>query len=36
MDDPGIPELRSHIWTEDKQPWLNIDDELPVFEKNAS
>jgi hypothetical protein len=35
LDDPGAPLLRAHIWTEDKQPWLAIDDDLPVFRKNA-
>jgi hypothetical protein len=34
LDDPCGPTLRAHIWTEDKQPWLQIGDELPVHEKN--
>jgi hypothetical protein len=29
-----VPSLRAHIWTEDKQPWLQIGDDLPVYEKN--
>jgi hypothetical protein len=36
LDDPREPTLRAHIWTEDKQPWLQIGDELPVYEKNVS
>jgi len=35
LDDPCGPTLRAHIWTEDKQPWLQIGDELPVYEKNV-
>ncbi len=35
LDDPSGPTLRAHIWTEDKQPWLVIDDELPVYNKNT-
>ena len=35
LDDPGVPVLRAHIWTEDRQPWLVIGDALPVFEKQA-
>lgn len=35
LDDPSAPELKAHIWTADKQPWLVLDDGLPVFEKNA-
>lgn len=35
-DDPDRPSVRAHIWTEDKQPWMVIGDDLPVFEKNAS
>ena len=34
LDDPGSPVLRAHIWTEDRQPWLRIEDGLPVYEKN--
>ena len=34
LDDPSAPVLKAHIWTEDKQPWLRIDDGLPVYEKN--
>ena len=35
LSDPRLPTLRAHIWTEDKQPWLQIGDELPVYEKNV-
>ena len=34
LDEPGQPVLRAHIWTEDKQPWLTIDDGLPVYARN--
>jgi len=34
LDDPGGPVPQAHIWTEDKQPWLTIGGELPVYEKN--
>lgn len=34
LDDPCGPALKAHIWTEDKQPWLQIGDDLPVYEKN--
>lgn len=34
LDDPGLPTLRAHIWTEDKQPWLRLADDLPVYAKN--
>lgn len=34
LDDPCGPVLRAHIWTEDRQPWLQIDDHLPVYERN--
>jgi hypothetical protein len=34
LDDPAAPLPRAHIWTEDKQPWLKIGDNLPVYEKN--
>lgn len=34
FNEPGVPAPRAHIWTEDKQPWLHIADELPVYEKN--
>lgn len=34
LDDPGSATLRAHIWTEDRQPWLQIGDDLPVYEKN--
>ncbi|MBT8081627.1 MAG: GFA family protein [Gammaproteobacteria bacterium] len=35
LDDPSAPALKAHIWTEDKQPWLTIGDDLPVYEKNS-
>lgn len=34
LDDPTAPTLRAHIWTEDKQPWMQIGDDLPVYEQN--
>lgn len=33
LDDPTAPVLRAHIWTEDKQPWMQIGDDLPVYEQ---
>ncbi|MBT8102356.1 MAG: GFA family protein [Gammaproteobacteria bacterium] len=36
LDDPTAPTLRAHIWTEDKQPWLRIDDDLPVYTRTVS
>lgn len=35
LDDPGAPVPRAHIWTEDKQPWLQIGDDLPVYEQTV-
>jgi len=35
LDDPTAPILRAHIWTEDKQPWMQIGDTLPVFKKTV-
>lgn len=34
LDRPDLPVFRAHIWTEDKQPWLRIEDDLPVYSKN--
>ena len=34
LDDPCAPTLRAHIWTEDKQPWLQIGGNLPAYKKN--
>ena len=34
LDDPTGPELKAHIWTEDKQAWMQIGDNLPVYKKN--
>jgi hypothetical protein len=34
LNDPTAPVLRAHIWTEDKQPWMSISDDLPVYERN--
>ena len=33
LDDPSAPVLKAHIWVEDKAPWFEIGDELPVYEK---
>jgi len=35
LSDPTAPVLRAHIWTEDKQPWTVICDDLPVFERQS-
>lgn len=35
LDDSDRPELRAHIFTEDKAPWMMIGDELPVYAKNV-
>ena len=34
LDDPAAPILRAHIWTEDKQAWMEISGDLPIYEKN--
>lgn len=34
LDNPAGVTLRAHIWTEDKQPWMGIGDQLPIYEKN--
>lgn len=34
LDDPEVPKLRAHIWTEDKPSWLQICDDLPVYEQS--
>ena len=31
LDDPKAIRPQSHIWVEDKQPWLHIDDDLPQY-----
>lgn len=36
LDDPTAPTLRAHIWTQDKQPWLQIGDDLPVYKRSVS
>ncbi|MCP4300458.1 MAG: GFA family protein [Gammaproteobacteria bacterium] len=36
LDDPGAPTPRAHIWTEDKQPWLLIGDDLPVYKQTVA
>lgn len=33
LDEPNSPVLRAHIWAEDKQPWLVIGDDLPVYQR---
>ncbi len=35
LDEPTAPVLRAHIWTEDKQPWFQIGDDLPVHKKTV-
>lgn len=34
LDDPASVAPQAHIWTEDRQPWFRIGDDLPVYEKN--
>ena len=34
LDEPSRPAPRAHIWTEDKQPWIEIGDGLPFYERN--
>lgn len=34
LDDPKSATMRAHIWTEDKQPWLSIGDDLPVYARS--
>ena len=36
LDDPAIPVIKAHIWTEDKQPWFKIGDKLPAFARTVS
>lgn len=36
LDDPSGPVLRAHIWTEDQQPWLQINDDLPIYKRTIS
>ena len=33
LDDPTAPVMRAHIWIEDKQPWMQIGDDLPIFNR---
>ena len=35
LDDPTIPVLKAHIWTEDAQPWMKFEDGLPVYEQKV-
>lgn len=35
LDNPSAPVLRAHIWVEDKAPWLEIGDDLPVYAKKV-
>jgi hypothetical protein len=36
LDEPGRISPLSHIWLEDKAPWLVIGDELPQFRQKAT
>ena len=36
LDEPDVPRLRAHIWTEDKRPWIHIRDDLPVYKKTVT
>ena len=35
LDDSYSPELRAHIWTENKPVWFLIGDDLPAYKQNA-
>ena len=35
FDDPSWFGPESHIWVEDKLPWVTISDNLPQYQKNA-
>jgi hypothetical protein len=35
LDDPSAPVPQAHIWTEDKQDWVEIGGNLPVYTRNA-
>jgi len=35
LDDPSAPVLKAHIWVEDKAPWLDICDNLPVYARTV-
>ncbi len=34
LDEPDAIRPRAHIWTEDKQPWTVIGDDLPVYQRS--
>ena len=36
LNDPTSPTMRAHIWTEDKQPWFEIGDDLPVYKQTVT
>lgn len=36
FNEPSAFSPRSHIWVEDKLPWVNIDDELPQYAKTVT
>lgn len=33
LDDPSIAEPQSHVFVSDRQPWIKLDDGLPVFQE---
>jgi hypothetical protein len=35
LDDPSTVVPRMHIWTEDKQPWFEIGDDLPDYRQTS-
>lgn len=35
LEDPAAVRPRSHIWVEDKLPWVEIGDDLPQFSRKA-
>jgi len=36
LDDPAAVRPRSHVWVEDKQPWVTIGDDLPRYERTGT
>ena len=36
FDQPAIIRPSAHIWIEDKQPWVELNDDLPKFERWSS
>ena len=36
FDDPEVVEPRDHTWTEDRLPWIQLADGLPVYRRERS